>query len=403
MYNILIVLTGGAAYFFYHWHLISCIEDFYEGKRSWGKMLGTYILNYLLFIVLSVLQIHLVINWLLFFLVFWLETGILYKKPAADNIYLAITGVMLGLASDILLRCLFAIAWNVPLNVFDNQSGESGNLKQYPVLVGFFMAGILLWLIRKGEISQRARILMQEWTGLKFLLFILAVLSPFLLLNLLTYYTDGNSLMMKLWGVKSVVFCLMGYYLAVVYCIRISELGSYQEKNRRERKALLLEKRDDERMRVIAYTDSLTGCYNRQYADEILEEVYQSDADFCICFADLNNLKKVNDQLGHMEGDRYLTTAAKAIRKFFRENDYCFRYGGDEFLILSFGMTPQMIDKRFILINRSLYDICESHKSDILMSVSYGTAMKEEADDWRSLIKIADERMYADKQKARFL
>lgn len=400
MYNIIILLAVAVSYFFYHWHLISYIEDFYEGKRSWGRMLGTYVLNYLLFIALSLQHVHLVVNWLLFFLIFWLETGILYRKPAAGNAYLAISGVMLGLASNILTRCLFAIAWNVPLNAFDNQSGEKGNLKQYPVLAGFFVAGILFWIFRKADIATRARILIREWTGLKYLLVILAALSPFLLLNLLTYYTKGTSFMMNLWGVKSVVFSLMGYYLAVVYCIRISELSSYQEKNRRERESLLLEKQDDERMKTIAYTDSLTGCYNRQYAEEVLEEICKSDADFCICFVDLNHLKRVNDQFGHVEGDRYLITAAGAMKKIFRDTDYCFRYGGDEFLILSFGMTPQMIDKRFRLINQSLENICEKNNIEKLMSVSYGTAMKKEASDWKSLIKIADERMYTNKQKS---
>lgn len=152
-------------------------------------------------------------------------------------------------------------------------------------------------------------------------------------------------------------------------------------------------------MRTIAYTDSLTGCYNRQYAEEVLEEICKTDADFCICFADLNHLKRVNDQFGHIEGDRYLITAAGAMKKIFRDTDYCFRYGGDEFLILSFGMTPQMIDKRFCLINQSLENICEKNNIEKLMSVSYGTAMKKEASDWKSLIKIADERMYANKQK----
>lgn len=363
-------------------------------------MIGSFFFNYTIFIICSVTQLHLILNWSLFFGELFLEMACIYRRNAAMHAFFAFIGTLTGLALNILFRCLFALVLNKPLSVFDNRTLLFENMKRYPILLGFLLTGLVLHWCRKQGLHKRLQILLTNQGSIRSLVLVLSVLYVYLALNLMTYYTEGSDLPMKLWGIKSVVFVETGLVLTTVYCIRISQLNQYATQNKREREALSREKQEEETIRTLTYTDTLTGCYNRKYADQILEQIWESKSHFCLCYADLDGLKKMNDQYGHGEGDFYLKTAADIFRRFVRRDDYLFRFGGDEFLLVSIGLTPEIIAQRMDVVNRELSDFYATYNPQMQVSVSFGVAIREEADCMESLLHLADSRMYINKRNA---
>lgn len=94
----------------------------------------------------------------------------------------------------------------------------------------------------------------------------------------------------------------------------------------------------ERRLYQAAITDSLTGLYNRRFADEMLKQeklTYKRyKTPFCILLIDLDNFKLVNDVYGHDVGDKVLVAVANVLKSSVREADIVARWGGEEFLIL---------------------------------------------------------------------
>ncbi len=97
--------------------------------------------------------------------------------------------------------------------------------------------------------------------------------------------------------------------------------------------------RQHELLQEEASKDELTGLYNRRAWKKLLwaeeERCKRYGHPAAVLFIDLNDLKKVNDSLGHDEGDKLLQKAAQVLRENVRINDIVARLGGDEFVILS--------------------------------------------------------------------
>ena len=107
-------------------------------------------------------------------------------------------------------------------------------------------------------------------------------------------------------------------------------------------------------------------------------------------FADLNGLKRVNDEEGHTAGDMLLKNAASVLRSAFPEADV-FRAGGDEFLILAPGMDAEELETRIKRLEQA-----EQAEN---LHFAVGTAILSEEDDIRMAMHLADERMYIDKSE----
>jgi diguanylate cyclase (GGDEF)-like protein len=94
----------------------------------------------------------------------------------------------------------------------------------------------------------------------------------------------------------------------------------------------------------LATTDLLTGLHNRRYVlgelDKALQRSRRTQHPFSVALFDLDGFKQVNDMQGHIAGDLVLKRAAAALQGICREGDVLGRYGGDEFLLLTFGDLP---------------------------------------------------------------
>ncbi len=87
-----------------------------------------------------------------------------------------------------------------------------------------------------------------------------------------------------------------------------------------------------------ARRDELTGCYNRRYMMAAMQQqknmADSSDQSLCLAVLDLDNFKRINDEVGHLAGDEVLRTFAKLAQQNIRAEDTFGRYGGEEFLLL---------------------------------------------------------------------
>ncbi len=87
-------------------------------------------------------------------------------------------------------------------------------------------------------------------------------------------------------------------------------------------------------LRRLAQSDGLTGLANRRFLNEILDDYTRRGAPFAVLLMDLDDFKRVNDTLGHLEGDQVLVRTSDALRGASRERDIAARYGGEEFCVV---------------------------------------------------------------------
>ncbi|MBW3621978.1 MAG: diguanylate cyclase [Armatimonadetes bacterium] len=151
---------------------------------------------------------------------------------------------------------------------------------------------------------------------------------------------------------------------------------------------------------VMAQTDSLTELPNMRYLIQHLEEKIGTGEPFFIMMLDLNGFKKINDTYGHLEGDRTLCQAAQVLRESIRAEDLVGRYAGDEFVIVCHSRNVQDAYKIMDRIKEKFSGLYLPGDGSIILSASIGMAkFPVDGSDWRTLIAVADRRMYQEKVK----
>jgi diguanylate cyclase (GGDEF)-like protein len=150
----------------------------------------------------------------------------------------------------------------------------------------------------------------------------------------------------------------------------------------------------------LAEHDTLTGLANRRFLERILDENIRlaalEDNNIAVFFIDIDDFKKVNDEYGHDTGDHVLQAVAARLLSVFREGDYVARVGGDEFVVVTPGVSDVgnialMADKVVASFNKPVA-IAERQ---ISVSMSVGLALfPEHGRSSQELIRRADEAMY---------
>ena len=150
----------------------------------------------------------------------------------------------------------------------------------------------------------------------------------------------------------------------------------------------------------LANTDALTGLFNKRYFEKMMEIRDEKKKPYALFYMDLDFFKPVNDTYGHEMGDKVLKEVAKRLLKCIRSNDYAFRIGGDEFmLILNGNLDAQLCEKRIERIKKLIGEPYEFDGHTIKIGISCGSAVyPDDADCAADIQKIADKRMYEDKK-----
>ena len=160
---------------------------------------------------------------------------------------------------------------------------------------------------------------------------------------------------------------------------------------------------DDEMVKHLsglAYTDPLTGMANRSRCEKLLEEIDVRDTPCTVLSMDVDYLKRVNDTYGHATGDQYLVDIATMLRASFPDARLLGRMGGDEFIVIMDGLSPEVLDACVKTLNASVAKANETSEK-IAYGISYGHAFSDEpgVDTIQTALSKADARMYDMKQR----
>lgn len=190
------------------------------------------------------------------------------------------------------------------------------------------------------------------------------------------------------------VFTIVGLWL--IRTFMVMHLKGEEEK---QRNALRLYQQ--------ANFDRLTGLANRHFFEDYfaraLVRCERHSERIALLYLDLNDFKPINDEHGHQVGDAVLATFSAIILQATRGDDIACRFGGDEFVILLHNIHSETDVERVV---KRLTDLMEEIKfiegKSMTLSASVGHSLyPEDGDDFDSLIKTADDRMYQMKRKSK--
>lgn len=165
-------------------------------------------------------------------------------------------------------------------------------------------------------------------------------------------------------------------------------------------------KLEQENLRIDAQTDLLTGLYNKITAEKLIDEYLNGDGKnkiSAIIAIDIDNFKSVNDNLGHLIGDKVLVEIAQKLKTLFRYTDIIGRFGGDEFVVFLKDLSPEQKDFKKIA-----NDILNSLRAKIenneycKISASVGIAIyPKNGLNFQQLYKNADDALYRAKKSGK--
>ncbi len=153
-----------------------------------------------------------------------------------------------------------------------------------------------------------------------------------------------------------------------------------------------------------ATTDYLTGLPNARslflHLDEEISRCKRENTSLAIMVCDLDGFKQINDQFGHLEGNKVLRLFAQLLRSASRNYDYVGRLGGDEFVVVAPGLKSETAKTRAERMNESAIEAGLRICGQPSLSVSVGCAfLNEDGTDAEQLLAVADQRMYVEKQQ----
>lgn len=148
--------------------------------------------------------------------------------------------------------------------------------------------------------------------------------------------------------------------------------------------------------------DGMTGMLNKRcYA--AMEERFKGRESLCAVYFDVNNLKLMNDTLGHEQGDLVIKRAADYIRSFMTASDYCFRMGGDEFLLIMTDCSLRTIAELVEKLDANAPYLLNRERDEVHCALSYGYEYAKGSYVYEDLLAKAEQNMYVKKNELKEL
>ncbi len=236
--------------------------------------------------------------------------------------------------------------------------------------------------------------------GNRFTVYLLAsipILGGVVWVDLLIYAMAGRH--MTDWGRISRISYIIFIAIVLIFLLRDSIIT--------HQRALEMEK-----YKIKSITDAMTGLLNKgAYIEKEAEltgklikarEDGEDSFSFAIMSLDLNYLKKVNDNLGHEDGDRFIQAAANILKDSVGDRGEAYRVGGDEFLAIIYGDDPESAYRDVVKdLNRKVDEFNASEQGDFPLCFAYGHAICRSGQEYsiHDLERIADQEMYECKHK----
>lgn len=185
---------------------------------------------------------------------------------------------------------------------------------------------------------------------------------------------------------------------------RIQKLESEVIKRLEVERKLL---RSEEEYKNLSITDDLTQLYNARYFFRKLKEeinrMMRYKQPMSLLLIDIDDFKKVNDQYGHLTGDKVLKIAGGIIAAFLRKTDTPYRYGGEEFAVLLPGTRIEAAMNVAERIRKGFeaQDFSFITNETLTITVSMGASQFKPGEEMEALVKRTDDALYVAKQKGK--
>lgn len=178
---------------------------------------------------------------------------------------------------------------------------------------------------------------------------------------------------------------IYAYQLATIVSLIV--IYQYQNKLRKIQDQLL----------HIAYHDHLTGLYNQRYYNKYVNSIGDEPMTVSLLIMDIDHFKNINDYYGHSIGDQVLKRISESFSSILNGNEYFFRYGGDEFLIIQEDTNTNTLNDLCQRILKGVSSYNESQpvviKEELSISIGVST-YPNPSPDFESLFHDADQALY---------
>jgi diguanylate cyclase (GGDEF)-like protein len=259
----------------------------------------------------------------------------------------------------------------------------------FTVQAAIVAAGILAsWLILRLTPERRRS---TGWRTLRLALVLLALLYA---LYVPLYFIHTHLREVDFLPYSSLADLLLAVFLGFTMVLTTAE-----EANRGLTEALSKLEEAQAQLEQKAHTDPLTEALNRHafYSMQRGDDVVAMDGALSgvVVMIDVDNLKRINDEIGHVAGDAVIRATANAVRTLIRADDLLFRWGGDEFVAIVPNMNLDAVRERLGPLDDGIQARISASGPTMKFHISWGVS---EFDPERSLdqaIKIADQEMYA--------
>ncbi len=149
------------------------------------------------------------------------------------------------------------------------------------------------------------------------------------------------------------------------------------------------------KLSISSHTDFLTGLRNRRYFHSKLNKeearAARNKTSLCIAMIDVDNFKTINDNHGHIVGDKIISDLAGILKKNTRSTDIVARWGGDEFAII---FSETSLTDAYEIIERIRHKIEARYRSSYGLTISAGIIELEPDQDLKELLTKADQALY---------
>ncbi len=149
-----------------------------------------------------------------------------------------------------------------------------------------------------------------------------------------------------------------------------------------------------------SFNDTLTGGYNAKAYHEELSELFEGEENeielWCI-ISDMNNLKLINDHLGHMEGDNALRNSYYALNGCFGKYGKTFRVGGDEFVSILSGCSKEELEELIVEVIAQISKVNKNAVHKYSLAIGYDKFVGKNIYQYNNFFKLVDKKMYDNK------
>jgi len=166
---------------------------------------------------------------------------------------------------------------------------------------------------------------------------------------------------------------------------------------------LMAKERSDERLRLVAMRDRLTGCWNRiridEFANQEMARLKRHGHPVSLIMIDIDDFKKINDRYGHAVGDSVLVEFADIVHRQIRSTDLLGRWGGEEFVVI----LPAIGFREAALIAERMRQTIEEYPFQEAphVTASFGLSTCLATDTWHKWLSRADRALYLAKANGR--